>query len=137
MKSRGKEKSEGLPCEQSLQGFEISRAFHLRNRWDRKAVEISNPVKIAHKAILLIFVSSNSSFHFTADLYFIWTILNNCTTPEHWNSILMRTKSNIWLLSKLKTKEYTYLEFQTPKNIEKCYQILNQYIWKNLILKNF
>ena len=48
---RGKEK---MPCEQFLQGFEISRAFLCTKKVLKNRVEIHNhnPVKIAHNAVL-------------------------------------------------------------------------------------
>ena len=46
-------KLEQLPCEQFLQAFEIYRALlHAKQR-----AKIQNPVKIAHKAVVLILLS--------------------------------------------------------------------------------
>ena len=46
-----------LPSEKYLQGFEISRAFLRAKQAEEKRGEIQNPVKIAHKAVVLIFLS--------------------------------------------------------------------------------
>ena len=53
---RGKENLEKLPCEQSLQGFEIYSVV-LNRRGGRKVRGNSKPYKIAHKAAVLIFIS--------------------------------------------------------------------------------
>ena len=51
--SRVKVELEQLPWEQFLQAFEIYRALlHAKQR-----AKIQNPVKIAHKAVVLIFLS--------------------------------------------------------------------------------
>ena len=55
--SRGKEKLEQLPCEHFLQDFEISRSFLRAKQERKKRVKIQNPVKIVHKAVVLIFLS--------------------------------------------------------------------------------
>ena len=52
-----KEKLEQLPCEQFLQAFEISRSFLHAKQVGEKRGKIQNPVKIAHKAAFLFFLS--------------------------------------------------------------------------------
>ena len=52
-----KEKLDQLPCEQSLQVFEISRSFLREKQVEEKRGKIQNPVKIAHKAAVLFFLS--------------------------------------------------------------------------------
>ena len=54
---RGKEKLEYLPCEHFLQGFEIQSAFCRAEQVGENCGKIQNPVKIAHKADFLIFIS--------------------------------------------------------------------------------
>ena len=49
--ARAKEKIEHLPCERFLQGFGFSRAFLPPVSHGEK------PVKIAHKAVVLFFLS--------------------------------------------------------------------------------
>ena len=56
-KAKGKERLEQLPCEQFLQDFEISRSFLRAKQERKKRVKIQNPVKIVHKAVVLIFLS--------------------------------------------------------------------------------
>ena len=51
---RGKTKLEQMPCERFLQVFEFSHAFLLPVSHGIKCGKIQKPVKIAHKAILLI-----------------------------------------------------------------------------------
>ena len=53
----GKEKLEELPCEQFLQGFEISRFFVRAKQVGQKRAKIQNPVKSAHKAVVLNLIS--------------------------------------------------------------------------------
>ena len=48
-------KLEQLTCEQFLQAFEIYRALLRAKQLGEKRVKIQNPVKIAHKAVVLIF----------------------------------------------------------------------------------
>ena len=57
VKPRGKEKLEQLPCEQFLQAFEIYRALLRAKQVGEKCGKIQNPVKIAHKPVVLIFLS--------------------------------------------------------------------------------
>ena len=66
---RGKEKLEELPCEQFLQGFEISRSFVRAKQVGQKRAKIQNPVKIAHKAFVLIFIS-------------LYTLVENCSLTQ-------------------------------------------------------
>ena len=54
-------KIEQMPCEQFLQGFEISRAFLCVKREGEKHWKIQNPIKIAHKADILFFLSLKAS----------------------------------------------------------------------------
>ena len=46
-----------MPCEQFLQGFEISRAFLRLKQVEEKRGNIQNTVKIAHKAVALTCLS--------------------------------------------------------------------------------
>ena len=55
--TRGKEKLEQLPCEQFLQAFKIYRALLRSKKMGEKYGKIQNPVKIAHQAVVLIFLS--------------------------------------------------------------------------------
>ena len=55
--TRGKEKLEKLPCEQSLQAFEIYCALLRAKQVGEKRGKIKKPVKIAHKAVVRIFLS--------------------------------------------------------------------------------
>ena len=55
-----KVKLEQLPCEQFLQAFETNRALLRAKQVGEKCVKIQYPVKIAHKAIVLIFFPSNT-----------------------------------------------------------------------------
>ena len=48
--SRGKEKIEQPPCEQNLQGFEISSLFFRVRQVEEKRGKIQKPVKINRKA---------------------------------------------------------------------------------------
>ena len=57
LQARGKEKLEYLPCEHFLQGFEIYRPFFRAEQVGENCGKIQNPVKIAHKADFLIFIS--------------------------------------------------------------------------------
>ena len=50
-------KLEQLPFEQFLQAFEIYRALLRVKQVGEKRAKILNPVKIAHKAVVLIFLS--------------------------------------------------------------------------------
>ena len=54
---RGKEKIEQLPCERFLQAFEIYRAYLAPISHGEKRGKFQKPVKIAHKAVVLIFLS--------------------------------------------------------------------------------
>ena len=54
-RTRGKEKLEQLPCEHFLQAFEIYRALLRAKQVGEKRGKIQKPVKIAHKAVVLIF----------------------------------------------------------------------------------
>ena len=55
--SRGKEKIEKPPCERFLQVFEFSRAFLPPVSHGIKRGKFQKPVKIVHKAVVLIFLS--------------------------------------------------------------------------------
>ena len=55
--SRVKEKLDQLPCDQFLQVLEISRSFLRAKQVGEKRGRIQNPVKIAHKAAVLFFLS--------------------------------------------------------------------------------
>ena len=55
--TRGKEKLEQPPYERFLQGFEFSRAFLPPVSHRVKLGKFQKPVKIAHKAVVLIFLS--------------------------------------------------------------------------------
>ena len=52
-----KVKLEGLPCEQFLQTFEIYRALLRTKQVGEKQGKVQKPVKIAHKAVVLILFS--------------------------------------------------------------------------------
>ena len=54
---RVKVKLEQLPCEQFLQAFKIYCALLCAKQVGEKRAKIQNPVKIAHKAVVLIFLS--------------------------------------------------------------------------------
>ena len=51
---RGKEKIEKLPCERFLQSFGFSRALLPPVSHGEKCGKFQKPVKIAHKAVILI-----------------------------------------------------------------------------------
>ena len=55
--SRVKENLEQMPCVLFLQVFEISRSFLRAYQVGEKRGKIQNPVKIAHKAAVLFFLS--------------------------------------------------------------------------------
>ena len=55
--SRGKEKLEQLPCERFLQDFDFSRAFFSPVSYGEKCGKFQNPVKNAHKVVVLILIS--------------------------------------------------------------------------------
>ena len=55
--TRGKEKLEQMACEQFLQCFECYRAFLRMKQVGEKRGNIQNAVKIAHKAVVLFFLS--------------------------------------------------------------------------------
>ena len=55
--SRGKEKIEQLPCERFLQGFGFPHAFLPPILHGEKSGKFQKPVKNAHKAVVLIFLS--------------------------------------------------------------------------------
>ena len=55
--ARAKVKLEQLPCEQFSQAFEICRALLRAKQVEEKRAKIQNPVKSAHKAVVLIFLS--------------------------------------------------------------------------------
>ena len=59
-----KEKLEQLPCEQFLQVFETSRAVLCAKQVGEKRGKIQKPVKIAYKAIVLIFLSLHRLNHY-------------------------------------------------------------------------
>ena len=65
---RVKEKLEQLPCEQFLQVFEISHSFLRAKQVGEKRGKIQNPVKIAHKAAVLFFLSLQDSLIQKAEL---------------------------------------------------------------------
>ena len=48
---------EQLPCQQFLQAFEIYHALLRAKQVGEKRTKSQNPVKIAHKAVVLIFLS--------------------------------------------------------------------------------
>ena len=50
-------KSEQLPCDNFLQAFEIYRALLRAKQVGETRAKIQNPVKIAHKAVVLNFLS--------------------------------------------------------------------------------
>ena len=52
--TRGKEEIEQLPCERFLQGLGFSHAFLLPVSHGEKSGKFQKPVKIAHKAVVLI-----------------------------------------------------------------------------------
>ena len=54
---RGKEKLEQLPWKQFLQASEIYRALLRTKQVGEKQGKVQKPVKIAHKAVVLIFLS--------------------------------------------------------------------------------
>ena len=54
---RVKVQLEKLPCEQFLQAFKIYHALLRAKQRAEKRAKIQNPVKIAHKAVALIFLS--------------------------------------------------------------------------------
>ena len=56
-RTRGKEKLEQLPFERFLQGFEFSRTFLPPVSHGVKRAKLQKPVKNAHKAVVLIFLS--------------------------------------------------------------------------------
>ena len=55
--TKGKEKIEQLPCERFLQGIGFSHAFLPPFSHEEKSGRFQKPVKIAHKAVVLIFLS--------------------------------------------------------------------------------
>ena len=55
--TRVKTKLEQMPCEQFLQAFEFYRALLRVKQVGEKRDKIKKPVKIAHKAVVLIFFS--------------------------------------------------------------------------------
>ena len=57
LKIRGKEKLEQLPCERFLQGFEFFRGFLPPVLHGVKRDKFQKAVKIAHKEVVLIFLS--------------------------------------------------------------------------------
>ena len=57
MQARGKEKLEQLPCERFLQEFEFSRAFLSPVSHGVKRGKFQKPVKNAHKAVVIVFLS--------------------------------------------------------------------------------
>ena len=57
IRGRVKKKLEQLPCEHFLQAFGIYRALLRAKQVGEKCAKIQNPVKIAHKVVVLIFLS--------------------------------------------------------------------------------
>ena len=55
--TRGNEKLEQLPCEQFLQAFEIYSTLLRAKQVGEKCGKIQNPEIIAHKAVVLFFLS--------------------------------------------------------------------------------
>ena len=54
--SRGKEEVEKLPCDGFLQAFGFSRAFLQPVSHGEKRGKFQKPVKMTHKAVVLIFL---------------------------------------------------------------------------------
>ena len=72
--SLSERKTEQLPCEQSLQGFGFSHTFLPPVSHGDKSGLFQNPVKVAHKAVVLI-------FSFTLEYF---TLKKNCLlSPRH------------------------------------------------------
>ena len=55
--SRVEAKLEQLPCEQFIQAFEISRSILRAKQVEEEREKIQKPVKIAHMAAVLFFLS--------------------------------------------------------------------------------